>query len=122
MKMESTRHNVTTGRSKGRYRAMHLFQRKTIYLPMMPVAELRRRTLGTTMRPSCALFVAGCGNISGDMPPLPGRIGIAVSDWLPLVTGFGRLFHRVAGAPRSIERLKSRRRFRAGRAALLGAS
>ena len=57
------------------------------------------------------------------------KMGVPVlpCDWLPLVTGFGRLFHRVAGAPHTLARLAhvtaaSRRvlRFRPGRAALLG--
>ena len=54
------------------------------------------------------------------VPALPARLDIAPSDWLPLVTGFGRLFHRVAGAPRSLMRLGNRHRFRPGRATLLG--
>jgi hypothetical protein len=35
-------------------------------------------------------------------------------------TRFGRLFQRVAGAPRSVARLQRRRRFRCGQALLLG--
>jgi REP element-mobilizing transposase RayT len=65
-------------------------------------------------------IVRGRGRIAEHVPPLPARLGIAPSDWLPLVTGFGRLFHRVAGAPRSLLRLGSRHRFRRGAAALLG--
>jgi hypothetical protein len=52
------------------------------------------------------------------LPPLLARVGIATGDWLPLVTGFGRLFHRVAGAPHSLARL--RRPFRPGHTTLLG--
>jgi len=39
---------------------------------------------------------------------------------LPLIRGFGRLFHRVAGAPRTLDRPGRWRRFRPGRAELLG--
>jgi hypothetical protein len=56
--------------------------------------------------------------IPNHLPPLLARVGIATGDWLPLVTGFGRLFHRVAGAPHSLARL--RRSFRPGHATLLG--
>ena len=39
------------------------------------------------------------GRIPAELPPILKRVGIDQHDWLPLVTGFGRLFHRVAGAP-----------------------
>jgi hypothetical protein len=65
-------------------------------------------------------IVAGRGRIPEHVPPLSARLGIAPADWLPLIRGFGRLFHRVAGAPRSLLRLRSRHRFRLGAAALLG--
>ena len=60
------------------------------------------------------------GAIPPHLPPLLSRLGIAEPHWLPLVTGFGRLFHRVAGAPRSLARLNKRRTFRPGQAMLLG--
>ena len=60
------------------------------------------------------------GTIPPHLPPLLSRLGIAEPHWLPLVTGFGRLFHRVAGAPRSLARLNKRRTFRPGQAKLLG--
>jgi hypothetical protein len=66
-------------------------------------------------------MIGGRRRIPERVPSLPARLGIAASDWLPLVTGFGRLFHRVAGSPRSLKRLKTHHRFRPGRAALLGA-
>jgi hypothetical protein len=75
------------------------------------------------------------GTIPAELPPILSRVGIGDRDWLPLVTGFGRLFHRVAGAPQSIARFTEMRsapvrgrgptrpapphRFRAGHAALL---
>jgi REP element-mobilizing transposase RayT len=63
------------------------------------------------------------GAIPVDLPPILARVGIAQQDWLPLVTGFGRLFHRVAGAPHTLSCLARpfhRHRFRPGRAELLG--
>jgi hypothetical protein len=66
------------------------------------------------------------GQIPADLPPLLSRVGIAEDDWLPLVTRFGRLFHRVAGAPHSLALLArrgeppQRRRLRPGHAQLLG--
>ena len=54
------------------------------------------------------------------------RVGIADCDWLPLVTRFGRLFHRVAGATHSLTQLarrgepSQRHQFRPGRTELLG--
>jgi REP element-mobilizing transposase RayT len=63
------------------------------------------------------------GRIPAELPPLLSRVGIAECDWLPLVTRFGRLFHRVAGAPHTLAHLArpiAGRRFRSGHAALLG--
>lgn len=61
-----------------------------------------------------------CGAIPAHLPPLLERTGIAASNWLPLVTHFGRLFHRVAGAPHSVERLTTTaHRLHRGRASLL---
>jgi hypothetical protein len=79
------------------------------------------------------------GHVPKHLPPILERVGIAADNWLPLVTGFGRLFRRVAGAPQTLARLvrpaprcvpsarfdrllSSGRgpRFRTGRAALLG--
>jgi hypothetical protein len=75
------------------------------------------------------------GCIPADLPPLLSRVGIAEDDWLPLVTRFGRHFHRVAGAPHSLPigplaghnlaghsrgHSPRRHRFRPGRAELLG--
>jgi hypothetical protein len=63
-----------------------------------------------------------CGAIPAHLPPLLARVGIPSANWLPLVTRFGRLFHRVAGAPHSLARLPRRgsgRVFRPGRARLL---
>jgi hypothetical protein len=75
------------------------------------------------------------GTIPAELPSILSRVGIGDRDWLPLVTGFGRLFHRVAGAPQSLARFTEARlaparcrgpsrpapphRFRAGHAALL---
>jgi REP element-mobilizing transposase RayT len=61
-----------------------------------------------------------CGAIPPHLPPLLERTGIAAENWLPLVTRFGRLFHRVAGAPHSIDRLThGTNRLHRGRATLL---
>ena len=65
------------------------------------------------------------GSIPADLPPLLSRVGLAEDDWLLLVTRFGRLFHRVAGAPHSLAHLAHRgarpqSRFRPGHAELLG--
>ena len=54
------------------------------------------------------------------VPPSLARVGIAAEDWVPLATRFGRLFQRVAGAPRSVSWLTTRRRIRCRQAALLG--
>jgi REP element-mobilizing transposase RayT len=66
-------------------------------------------------------IVSGRGQIPAELAPILERLGIADSSWLPLVQGFGRLFHRVAGAPRTFKRLPQLRRFRCGPATLLGA-
>jgi hypothetical protein len=58
--------------------------------------------------------------IPDNLPPLLARVGIVKEDWLPLVTRFGRLFHRVAGAPHSLARLRGVPQFRPGHAQLLG--
>ena len=65
------------------------------------------------------------GHIPAELPPILARVGIDQHDWLPLVTQFGRLFHRVAGAPHTLAQLARRgepprRTFRPGHAALLG--
>ena len=67
-------------------------------------------------------FVFGRGWIPAHLPPILQRLGIAESDWLPLVTGFGRLFHRVAGAPRTLVHIKQPTSFRPGAAQLLGSA
>lgn len=54
--------------------------------------------------------------------PLLKRLGIEAENWLPLVRGFGRLFHRVAGAPRTLAGTRRWRRFHPGGTALLGAA
>jgi len=46
--------------------------------------------------------VRGKSNLPQHLPPTLKRLGIESENWLPLVTGFGRLFHRVAGAPRTL--------------------
>jgi len=65
-------------------------------------------------------IVGGKSHIPGHLPPILERLGIETMNWLPLVRGFGQLFHRVAGAPHTLERHGRWRRFRPGRAALLG--
>ena len=65
-----------------------------------------------------------CGSIPVHLPPLLERAGIASANWLTLVSRFGRLFHRVAGAPHSVSELPRGGRgpsLRPGRAQLLGA-
>ena len=59
------------------------------------------------------------GAIPANLPPLLERVGIAAPNWLPLAANFGRLFHRVAGAPHTLARLRTTRPLRPGRAALL---
>ena len=66
------------------------------------------------------IVLGKCGAIPVHLPPLLERTGIAAANWLPLVTRFGRLFHRVAGGPHSAEQLAPRgRRLHRGRATLL---
>jgi hypothetical protein len=66
------------------------------------------------------------GAIPAGLAPILERIGIAEKHWLPVVQNFGRHFHRVAGAPQSVGRIKPRlgrqRSFHPGRAELLGAT
>ncbi|MCE9552768.1 MAG: hypothetical protein K8T91_05255 [Planctomycetes bacterium] len=38
------------------------------------------------------------------LPPILLRLGMESTNWLPLVRNFGRLFHRVAAAPRTLDR------------------
>jgi hypothetical protein len=65
-------------------------------------------------------MVKGKSNMPAHLPPILTRLGIDEANWLPLVTGFGRLFHRVVGAPRTLDRSARWRRFRPGGAGLLG--
>ena len=63
----------------------------------------------------------GCaGKPPAAVVPLLTQVGIAPHDWLPLVGRFGRLFHRVAGAPGTLTKLRTSWQFRRGRAELLG--
>jgi hypothetical protein len=69
-------------------------------------------------------FVRGKrGSVPTHLPPILERIGVSPTNWLPLVEGFGRHFHRVAGQPHSTgwQRFTSQspHRFRAGRSELL---
>jgi REP element-mobilizing transposase RayT len=68
--------------------------------------------------------VRGKSQIPASLPPLLARLGIAADDWLPLAQNFGKLFHRVAGAPCSLARLSQQtsHRYRRGQAQLLGQS
>ena len=66
-------------------------------------------------------FVRGKASIPNHVPPLLSRLGIGAADWLSLARNFGRMFHRVAGAPRSLAR-PSHRHFRPGPAKMLGQS
>jgi hypothetical protein len=61
------------------------------------------------------------GAIPPHLAPILARLKIAEDNWLQLAENFGRLFQRVAGRPRSIARLRTRRGgvFRPGRARLL---
>ena len=65
-------------------------------------------------------MVAGKSSMPAHLPPILQRLGMESSTWLPLIRGFGRLFHRVAGAPKTLDRPGRWRRFRPGRAELLG--
>ncbi len=64
------------------------------------------------------------GAIPHHLAPIVERIGLPPSGWLELVSKFGRLFCRVAGAPRSLTGERPRQgpttRFRPGRSELLG--
>jgi REP element-mobilizing transposase RayT len=63
----------------------------------------------------------GKARIPEEVPPLLARLGIAEEDWLSLAHNFGRLFHRVAGAPHSFAQQRATgHRFRPGPARLLG--
>ncbi len=44
------------------------------------------------------------------LAPILQRLGIVPEGWYELATGFGRLFHRVAGRPASVAREAARRR------------
>ena len=66
-------------------------------------------------------MVAGKSSMPAHLPPILKRLGMERDNWLPLVVGFGGLFHRVAGAPRTLGSSSRWRRFRPGKAALLGA-
>ena len=55
--------------------------------------------------------VAGkTGTIPPHLAPILQRLGIVPEGWYELATGFGRLFHRVAGSPASVAREATRRR------------
>ena len=66
------------------------------------------------------------GAIPAQLAPILERLGIAQRHWLPVVQNFGRHFHRVAGAPQSVGRVRPRlgrqRAFHPGKAELLGAT
>jgi hypothetical protein len=65
-------------------------------------------------------MVRGCGRaMPNPLPPRLVRVGIASDDWLLLVSRFGRLFQRVAGAPYTLARLYPARPLRPGQATLL---
>ncbi len=50
------------------------------------------------------------GTIAPHLAPTLQRLGIMPQRWSELATGFGRLFHRVAGSPASVAREAARRR------------
>jgi hypothetical protein len=50
------------------------------------------------------------GTIPAHLAPVLQRLGIVPEGWCELATGFGRLFHRVAGSPASVAREALRRR------------
>jgi hypothetical protein len=55
--------------------------------------------------------VAGkTGTIPAHLAPVLQRLGIVPERWCELATGFGRLFHRMAGSPASVAREAVRRR------------
>jgi hypothetical protein len=66
------------------------------------------------------------GSIPVELASILDRLGIAEGHWLPVITNFGRYFHRVAGAARAVgrerPRLNRQRTFHPGRADLLGAA
>lgn len=66
------------------------------------------------------------GSIPIDLAPILDRIGIAETNWLLVVTNFGRCFHRVAGAAQAVRRERPRanlqQSFHPGRADLLEAA
>jgi hypothetical protein len=52
-------------------------------------------------------IVQGRGRaMPNQLPPLLLRVGIGSENWLLLVSSFGRLFQRVAGAPHTLARLR----------------
>jgi hypothetical protein len=65
--------------------------------------------------------VTGKSRMRAHLPPILERLGIESANWLPLVRGFDRHFHRVAGASQTIVRENRWRRFHPGKVALLGA-
>jgi REP element-mobilizing transposase RayT len=66
----------------------------------------------------------GSASIPVNIAPVLERTGIPACHWLHLVQNFGRLFHRIAGAPHAVRQVRPRRnpaaRFRPGRCELLG--
>ena len=64
------------------------------------------------------------GAIPLQVAPIFERLKIAEGDWLELAGNFGRLFQRVAGRPRNVSQLRTRRGggFRPGHARLLGSA
>jgi hypothetical protein len=54
--------------------------------------------------------VGKTGTIPAHLAPILQRLGIVPEGWYELATGFGRLFHRVAGSPASVAREATRRR------------
>jgi hypothetical protein len=65
-------------------------------------------------------IVVGKSNMPDHLPPILERLGMESKNWVPLVRGFDKLLHRVAGAPKTLERQGRWQRFRPGRAELLG--
>ena len=45
----------------------------------------------------------------GDQPPILVRLGLPASTWMELIANFGKLFPSIAGLPRHVERMRSRR-------------
>jgi hypothetical protein len=50
------------------------------------------------------------GRTSGDQPPILARLGLPASVWLKVVADFGKLFPTMAGLPRHVECVRSRKR------------